>query len=150
MTQKEVFIPIQGYEDFYKISNFGNVKSVRNNLLLKQHKTEKGYLKVQLKVKGVKKCMRVHRLVALHFLENKLNKKEVNHIDFNKLNNHVSNLEWLTGRENLKHFNKKILDKESILTIKNSLLTNSKLCLLFNVSYKTVWRIKNNISHKNV
>ena len=104
---------IKGYESGYLISNYGNVKSLKRfdklnrvvlERILKTEKTKKGYLRVSLSNKnGVKKYL-VHRLVALHFIENKdENKKQINHIDENKSNNCFSNLEWCDGKHNINH-----------------------------------------------
>lgn len=65
--------------------------------------TKSGYREVVLSHKGKKKYILVHRLVAALFLENTNNAKTTNHKDGDKLNNSVSNLEWLTCQENLKH-----------------------------------------------
>lgn len=62
-----------------------------------------GYLIVSLRVRGKRKNHYIHRLVAETFIDNPLNKKEVNHIDFNKRNNNASNLEWATRQENIDH-----------------------------------------------
>ena len=70
-----------------------------------QHTTE-GYLFVHFpdpKKKGKRVNCRINRLVAMHFIPNPYNKPEVNHIDGNKENNNVSNLEWATRSENMKH-----------------------------------------------
>jgi hypothetical protein len=87
---------ITGYNE-YQISNYGNIR--KGDKLKKGSITSRGYLSVHLKGKNCK----VHRLVAEHFILNPLNKPQVNHIDSNKLNNHVSNLEWVTASENVKH-----------------------------------------------
>ena len=62
-----------------------------------------GYYKVVLSHNGKRKTYPVHRLVAMAFLPNPLNKKTVNHIDGNKTNNNVSNLEWASQKENQSH-----------------------------------------------
>lgn len=82
----------------------GNVKSNINNIILKQsiiakRNGKEGYNVVNLKMK----THYVHRLVAEAFIPNPYNKPQVNHIDGNKLNNNIDNLEWCTGSENIKH-----------------------------------------------
>ena len=67
--------------------------------VLKQQKTKKGYLRVEIRSRG----FAVHRLVAMAFIENPENKEQVNHIDGNKQNNNVENLEWCTNQENHTH-----------------------------------------------
>jgi type IV secretory pathway VirB9-like protein len=64
---------------------------------------KKGYLRVYLSIGSKKHTKRIHRLIALTFVENPDKKETVNHIDCNKLNNHVSNLEWMTNQENMRH-----------------------------------------------
>lgn len=87
----------------YYVDMEGRVYSNRkfNKLTeLKQSKTgHKGYVKVRIN----KKDYFVHRLVAIAFLDNPENKETINHIDGNKSNNHVSNLEWSTRSENIQH-----------------------------------------------
>ena len=94
---------IEGFDGIYSVSNYGEVRNNKTGRLMKQRKTEKGYLRVGLTNNGKPKCMRVHRLVAQAFIPNPDDKPEVNHIDFNKENNCVNNLEWVTGKENAKH-----------------------------------------------
>lgn len=94
---------IEGFDGIYSVSNYGEVRNNKTGRLMKPIKNEKGYLRVGLTTNGKLKCMRVHRLVAQAFIHNPDNKPEVNHIDFNKENNCVSNLEWVTGKENTKH-----------------------------------------------
>ena len=107
---KEEWISVKGYENLYEISNFGRVKSLGNK---SNHKSEKilkqclsrknGYLSVSLSKNGKTKSYRVHRLVAEHFIPNSNKLFQVNHIDGNKQNNHINNLEWITCKENIHH-----------------------------------------------
>ena len=115
-SSKEIWRPIAGYEGVYEVSSFGRVKSlarmvkrptahdqpIKERIMVQRIGTN-GYPKVQLyESKGVriKKDFGVHRLVAQAFLENPENKKCIDHLDGNKLNNNVNNLEWVTYREN--------------------------------------------------
>ena len=119
--KNEIFKDIFGYENLYQISNFGRVKSLkRENVfycglrkeylkrsvkekILNYSKSNRGYLQVCLTKNGKSKTFLVHRLVAKTFIENVYNKSQVNHIDGNKENNSVNNLEWCTSSENNKH-----------------------------------------------
>ena len=106
----EMWKDIKGYEGLYKISSKGKVFSIRRNKNIKPYKVSNGYLAIELN-NGKPKKFLIHRLVALEFIENKLNKKEVNHIDGDKLNNDVSNLEWCSSKENSIHAIKNNLQK---------------------------------------
>lgn len=101
----EIWKDITGYEGLYQVSNFGNVRSVVNNIILKGSLCGDSikYNNVGLCKDGVQKRYRNHRLVAEHFVDNPMNRDQVNHIDGNPLNNHVSNLEWVSNRENQSH-----------------------------------------------
>lgn len=88
----------------YKIRKNGDVYSKYEAKVLKPANNKKGYLQVSLiQDDGQTKSLLVHRLVAMAFLEECEDKTQVNHIDGNKKNNHVNNLEWCTGTDNLVH-----------------------------------------------
>jgi Mor family transcriptional regulator len=101
--------PILNYQSIYEVSENGDVKRIAetNNQYAKghilKHNIINGYAHVQLHKSGKVKSMRVHRLVAMAFLDNPNNKPHVNHLDGDKLNNHLSNLEWCTPSENQLH-----------------------------------------------
>jgi len=120
---KEQWKEIENYED-YMISDQGRVFSYKRSIFLKPGDSSTGgYLFVILSKNGVRKHHRIHRLVALAFIPNPENKRTVNHIDGCKINNHVSNLEWNTVKENTQHSFDNGLQK----AIKGSKHVNSKL-----------------------
>lgn len=112
----ELYRPIKGYEGLYEVSNHGNVRSLSRmtkgrwgsmktspGRQLKLNKHQLGYLRVDLSKDGKSKHNLAHRLVAEAFIPNPDNKKAVNHIDGDKENNRVENLEWCTYKENTQH-----------------------------------------------
>ncbi len=122
----EIWKDIEGYEGFYKVSDYGNVKRISGsnrckkdrNLVLKTKKS--GYKFVGLSINSKLKYFHVHRLVAYAFIENKENKPFVNHKDMNKGNNSSNNLEWMTSSENNIHARKnKVFKKTYRLGIYN-------------------------------
>jgi len=112
---KEIWKDINGYDGLYKVSNMGRVKSlprikrnwvgkfVTKEKVLKNIFSQVGYFLIGLSINRIKKTTYIHRLVAEAFIPNNENKGEVNHIDGNKLNNVVDNLEWCTPKENSIH-----------------------------------------------
>ena len=120
----EQFKLIDGY-DHYLVSTWGKVYridaarqireafsySTRKLTELATEETSKGYLRVHLYKDGKRKHKKVHRLVANAFIPNPEGKPQVNHIDGNKQNNSITNLEWVTDAENKEHY-KQITDKE--------------------------------------
>ena len=111
----EIWKDITGYEGYYQVSNFGNVKSLdriiyisniprkRKSMLLKAKISGSGYYQVCLQKESIRLYPLVHRLVAETFLHKDKNKLYVNHIDGSKINNNVDNLEWVTQSENQLH-----------------------------------------------
>lgn len=107
---QEIWEPIRGYEGLYEVSNFGNVKSLprkgtrtNNEYLLKKCTYKTGYEYVLLSNNNKKKKHKIHRLVADAFIPNPNNYPCVNHIDENKQNNNVQNLEWCTVSYNNRY-----------------------------------------------
>lgn len=117
MSEEETWKPIKDYENVYEVSNYGNVRSIDRyyeqtngkcekyqhiykGKILKQYKNNAGYMQVQLSFKYKSIPKRVHKLVAEAFLDNPNNYKCVNHINGDKTNNRVENLEWCTYSHN--------------------------------------------------
>lgn len=104
MIEAEIWLPVAGYEGKYEVSNLGNVKSLyHKGRILSPGTIGGGYLGVSLYKDGKGHTKRLHRVVAVAFLKNLDDLPEVNHIDENKKNNAVSNLEWCTRRHNMLH-----------------------------------------------
>ena len=101
--EKSVFRDIPGYEGYYQVSTKGNVRSVRNRRILKQSVNNGGYPMVSISVDGKHEMKTVHRLMAITFLDNPEKLRDVNHIDGNKKNNTIENLEWVKHGDNIKH-----------------------------------------------
>nr|WP_302598403.1 NUMOD4 domain-containing protein [uncultured Cellulosilyticum sp.] len=97
----EHFKAVEGFEN-YLVSNYGRILNLDTGRILKP-RSNNGYQAVMLCKNGEEKQVFVHRLVAQAFIPNIENKPQVNHIDENKANNHLSNLEWVTAKENINH-----------------------------------------------
>ncbi len=116
--ENEIWLPIINYEKYYEVSNIGRVKSldrkdptywrggyrIKKSKILKQTFNKRGYYCITLCGDNyIHKRVLVHRLVALSFIKNPLNKPCVNHKDGRKSNNNSFNLEWVTYSENTIH-----------------------------------------------
>lgn len=102
MSEVETFVKIEGFEN-YEVSNLGKVRNIKSGRLLKPYLTKNGYLRHYLHGHDKRKHLLLHRILATAFIDNPGKKPQVNHIDENKLNNDLSNLEWCTERENNIH-----------------------------------------------
>lgn len=107
---------IAGYEGYYEVSDFGNIRSLTRKVNTKggsmrtsqgrniiQRRTRNGYMKVHLSKEGKSRVHSVHRLVAIAFVPNIDGLQQVNHKDENKTNNRADNLEWVTQSYNCKY-----------------------------------------------
>lgn len=119
--------PIENYNSLYEVNEKGEVRSLyhwnghkyekrKKPYILKQSNTTTGYKKVELVKDGKRKSLKVHRLVAIAFIPNPMNKPYINHIDGNPINNCVENLEWCTQHENVVHAYETGLRKISHIT----------------------------------
>lgn len=154
---EEVWRPINGFED-YHISNYGRVKSMKvykgglREIILKPILTD--YPHVSLWKNNKVSIKKLHRLVAENFIPNPLGKLEVNHIDANKHNPYIENLEWVTNKENKYHAMKsgllprgeahvkhKLSYTDIIYIHENRHLAQQKLAGLFNVTQSLIGRL---------
>jgi len=151
----EVWKDVIGYEGLYQVSNLGNVKTCKEKILKKSF-TIDFYHRVNLLngSENKSKNFRIHRLVAMAFIENLENKETVNHIDGNKQNNNVENLEWATRKEQTQHALRTGLFKPpkciEVIDIKTKkIYKNAKeISILFNINISTL-RAKLNGTRKN-
>jgi hypothetical protein len=115
----EIWKDVVGYEGYYKVSNYGNIKSVTRTIKQKNGRLrtweekkmkwfldDSGYPRIALAKHSRYKKHKVHRLVAEAFIPNPNNYPQVNHIDSNRENFNVDNLEWCTAKQNVDHCKK--------------------------------------------
>ena len=160
-----------GYEGLYTCDEYGNVfscvtNSSRRKKLMKQN-IRNGYYYVNLTdINGKQSKKYVHRIIAQVFIDNPNDKKEVNHIDCNKLNNNIMNLEWTTRKENLQHsydnglkrehekHGNSILTKKQVLEIrklyKSKKYSYRQLSEMYNVSMSCICMIVTNRNWRNL
>ena len=96
---------VAGTDGMLEVSNLGRVRSLLRGepYILKTQKDKKGYHRLRITIHRQKMCFKVHRIVAQAFIDNPDNLPQVNHIDGNKDNNAVDNLEWISNRDNARH-----------------------------------------------
>lgn len=152
---KEIWKDIPGYEGLYQASNLGRIRSidrlVNNTVGLKQMKgrilkpINGKYLKVGLSKNGIQKPIRIHRLVALTFIQNPNNYPYVNHKDENKHNNCVDNLEWCTNLYNIYYGerNKKV----SVNNSKCKIVQKDKNDNIIKI-WNNIWELTHNTNYK--
>lgn len=99
----ETWKDITGFNGVYQVGDHGHIKKGYRVIMGAITKTKPKYRRVILTKNGKRYSYLVHRLVASHFIRPPVNGEEVNHIDFDGLNNHVSNLEWTTSKGNSIH-----------------------------------------------
>jgi len=127
--ENELWKPVVGYEKYYQVSTLGRVKSLRSGNILKPFKHSQGYQRVSLFLSGKANNVGIHQLVAKAFIINREFKNAVNHINGNKADNRVHNLEWCTPLENTTHArriglnsgwpNRRVIDNESGIIYKS-------------------------------
>ena len=168
---------IKNYEGLYEVSEFGNIYSIEKFIVCgknkssirKQERKEKsfrfdkyGYKRISLSKNGKVKTIALHRIVAENFIKGN-SSLTVNHKDGNKLNNHFSNLEFISSSENVKHaykigLNKSVgtnsvlskLNEKQVKEILKSKLTLQKIADKYKVHKSTIFRIKKRICYFNV
>lgn len=147
----------------YQVSNLGRVRNKTRGNILSPNNNGSNYLSVQL---GKGKRRYIHRLVAQEFIPNSRNCKEINHINGNRMDNRINNIEWCTRQDNINHkrvtgtqlFGSKIyraiLDEQQVVIIKRLLSMNkykaTSIAKVFNVSATTIIDIKMNRTWKHV
>lgn len=179
---EEIWKDLKGYEGLYKISSLGKIKSLdrkrycghkgskpqlRKGRILKQHYDYLGYKRVRLSKNSTTKTLTLHRLLAINFIENPYNKPNINHIDGNKSNNSLDNLEWCTQKENSQHAFKTGLSKarkgensnlsklnendiKEIRKLHRQKMTQTDIAKIFNVSIANISEIVNYKTWKEV
>ena len=144
-VDNEVWVDVKGYENIYKVSNKGKVKT-NKGLIKKTFINNSGYECIDLHKNRKRKKHLIHRLVIEAFKPNPDKNKytEVNHIDENKLNNNLDNLEWVTPSENRQHSIKsgryaKIFTQKNSLGKKHKRNTTSKYHNVFYDKERNKW-----------
>lgn len=152
---EEIWKDVVCYEGYYEVSNFGRIRTaphsrkgiqgeyIQKSIIRKPYLSKIGYPVLNLSKDGVIKTKYIHRLVAEAFIDNPQNLPVVNHKDGNKENNNVSNLEWVTQRNNILHRFKTLgqpLPKENIyVEFDGEKISVSDLARKFNLSRHTIY-----------
>lgn len=177
INENETWKDVPGFEGLYKISTSGRVISYprewvtggkgvikRSKPECEMHQTKGEYFTVCLTKNRHERPYGIHRLLALAFIPNPENKREVNHKDGNKHNNAIDNLEWATSSENRQHaFDtglKKMAHSENshrakftndqVREMRASTLSIKELSEMYSAPYRTVLAIVRKVSYKYV
>jgi hypothetical protein len=186
LQTEEAYLPVIGFEGAYEVSNIGNVRSVDRIVVHKRNRFDKsfpvfyagrqltkkinkyGYVVVCLMKNGDRKDALIHRLVASAFIDNPQYLPQVNHIDADKQNNTVDNLEWVTAQQNVDHamshnlqnfawgdqLPQATLTKDQVVEIKKLLkegkLNQREIARLFGVGKNAIWFIAKGLTWKKV
>lgn len=152
--EQEVWLPIKYGSGKKEISNYGNVRNAITKQVLKSYiSKQNGYKHISFHISKEigRKTFKVHRLVAEHFIPNPENRKTVNHKDFDKLNNNVSNLEWHTLNENIAHYFREkfnhIISDDIVKFIRENIgiITPNNLAKKFNLPVGYIYGVANGI-----
>jgi len=165
LMEREEWRVIQDFPE-YAVSDFGRVKNIEKDHILKPSTSKHGYLRLWLHKESIKKSFHVHTLVAEVFIGKRPYGKTVNHKDGVKINNHAENLEYLTLKENIIHGyrngliiqkgennNRAKLTEEKVRRIKslyNLGIKNKTLALMFDSPISTVSNICSGYSWKHI
>lgn len=170
---KEIWKDIRGYKEYYQVSSTGRIRSLdrmvtnkrtgtmfSKGVVKKTYLNDHGYPICSLVTDGRRRTKSIHRLVAMAFIPNPKNKRDVNHKDLNKENNNIDNLEWMTRSENMKH----AYDNGAIKSLRRKIklgdldvvyirlnCKNPKeydyYAKVFNVSRVTIWQVMTRRTH---
>lgn len=168
--KEEIWKDIKGFEGTYQVSSLGRVKSleryvygrtdrssrIHKERILRPGLTDRGYLQVRLSLNNKSTSYSIHKLTAIAFIANKENKLTINHINGIKTDNRVSNLEWSTHSENIKHAFETGLSKApngernglsklnstQVIDIRNSNERSTVLAKIYNVTRSNIYAIR--------
>lgn len=159
---------IAGLEGRYMVSSKGEIKNIKNGRIRKCSLDRKGYQIFCYYDNGKNHYLKVHRIVAIHFLDNPLGLPQVNHKDGNKINNRVANLEWCTQAENNlhalskglrrlpsgeNHWQSKLTDQQ-IIEIRSKYIprkySQKKIAEEYGVSQSLIWLIVKGDTHPHL
>lgn len=169
---KGLFYREQDFSKLFEVSNLGNIRRVGSEINLKQWTRRNGYKTIAVSLGSKKNVMtlKMHKAILESFCGINEYKIEVNHIDFDRGNNELENLEWVTPKENTQHSIENIkksckrgiedssskLKKEDILYIRENYIPFDKefgcraLARKFNMSHPNILRVINNLSYCNI
>lgn len=158
---REGWRPIKNYEELYEVSNLGRVRNIKTGKFRKGSITPFGYLRLCLYNHGKTESRFLHRLILQAFMECPDGKTMVNHINGNKLDNMLKNLEWVTASENVRHAYKLgLVDKrgeknghnkltvQDVEKIRGELKSGEsqvKIARKFGITPGTIWKIKTKV-----